>query len=78
MMVATDGMLEDHFICGELVTSSSSPVVPEVASAMNWPVCPDAETDCELGMMVTPVYSSVVPAVTVNVAVAVNVLPPLL
>jgi hypothetical protein len=76
--VATDGMLEIQVICGELVTSSSSPVVPEVASAMNWPVWPEAETAWEPGMIVTAVNSSVVPPRTLKLAVAVSVLPPLL
>jgi hypothetical protein len=76
--VATDGILEIHWSCGELVTSSSSPVVPEVASAMNWPTWPEAETDWEFGTIVTSVNSSVVPPCTVKVAVAESVLPPLL
>jgi hypothetical protein len=32
------GALEFHLICGELVTSTCKPVVPEVARAMNWAV----------------------------------------
>jgi hypothetical protein len=73
---ATVGILEIHLICGEFVTSASRPVVPEVASAMNWPVWPDAETDWALGTMVTAVNSSVVPPSTVKLAVPVKVLPP--
>src|ERR1700733_1211273 len=56
--VATDGMLESHVICGELVSSSSRPLAPNVASAMNCPVWPEAETDWEPGTMVRAVYSS--------------------
>lgn len=75
--VAIDGMLELHVVCGEFVTSTSRPVVPDVASAMNWPVWPAAETDSEPGTRVTPVYSSVDPAATLKVAVPESVLPPL-
>jgi hypothetical protein len=38
LTVAIEGMAEVHVIWGESVTSSSRPVVPEVASAINWPV----------------------------------------
>ena len=72
--VATEGMLELHLICLELVTSCCTPV-PEVARAMNCPVCPDAETDCDPGIMVTAVYCSEVPFVTVKVAVPVTAVP---
>jgi hypothetical protein len=34
----TDGRLEFHLIWVELVTSCWRPVLPEVPSAMNWPV----------------------------------------
>jgi hypothetical protein len=44
LMVATDVMLELQARLEELVTSSCRPVVPEVPRAINWPVCPDAET----------------------------------
>jgi hypothetical protein len=35
VMDAIVGILDVHVVCGELVTSTSRPVVPEVASAMN-------------------------------------------
>jgi len=38
LTVATVGMLELHVIWLELVTLVSRPVVPEVPSAINWPV----------------------------------------
>jgi hypothetical protein len=75
---AIDGMLELHVVCGELVTSTSRPVVPDVASAMNWPVWPAAETDSEAGTRVTAVYCSDDPAATLKLAVPAIVLPPLL
>ena len=74
---ATDGTLELHVVCGELVTSTSRPVVPDVASAMNWPVWPAAETDSEAGTKVTEVYCSNDPAATLKLAVPAIVLPPL-
>jgi hypothetical protein len=77
VMVAIDGMLDFHVVCVELVTSTSKPVVPEVASAMNWPVWPESETDCEDGTRVTAVYFSVDPFDTVKVPVPAIVLPPL-
>lgn len=44
LIVAMEGALELHAICFEPVTSSCTPD-PAVASATNWPVCPDAEID---------------------------------
>ena len=83
VIVAIDGMLDVHVVCDELVTSTSKPVVPEVASAMNWPVWPEAErgfeteTDSEVGARVTEVYFSVDPFDTVKLPVPAIVLPPL-
>src|SRR5208282_635022 len=74
---ATVGMLDDQVMFGELVTSSWRPLLPRVPKAINWPVWPEAETVWELGISVRAVYCSAVPAVTVNVAVPVTVLPPL-
>ncbi len=75
LTVATVGMLELQVICGELVTFVSRPVAPDVPSAMNWPVCPDADSACALGVMATAVYFSVVPPDTVNEAVPVTTVP---
>jgi hypothetical protein len=77
VMVAIDGMLDFHVVCGELVTSTSKPVVPDVASAMNCPVWPESEIDCEDGTMVTDVYFSVDPFDTLKLPVPAIVLPPL-
>ncbi len=83
VIVATDGMLESQVNCGELVTSSSRPFDPNVASAMNCPVWPEAETDWAVGSMVTAVNSSFDPPFpgdplpTVKVAVPVSAFPPL-
>ena len=51
-------------------------MLPIVARAMNWPFWPDADTDCELGIIVTLVNCCEAPLVTVNVAVPVTVFPP--
>jgi hypothetical protein len=45
LTVATLGIVELQARLEELVTFSCSPVVPDVPRAINWPVCPDAETD---------------------------------
>src|SRR5579863_3793889 len=63
-------MVVDHVKFGLLVTSSIRPVVPDVASAMNWPVPPE-EIVCEPGTMLTEVNACVEPPITVNVAVPV-------
>ena len=51
-------------------------MLPDVPSAMNWPVCPVAERDCEPGLMAMAVKGSEAPPVTVKVAVAVTTVPP--
>ena len=38
------GMLDVHLTWLELETSCWRPVLPEVASATSWVVCPDAES----------------------------------
>ena len=70
VMDATDGMLEVHVKFGELVTSSVSPVAPDVPIAMNCPVWPEADSPCVPGVMVSAVIGSEAPVTTVNVAVA--------
>jgi hypothetical protein len=75
LTVAMEGLLELHVIWEELVTLVSNPVVPDVPRAINCPVCPDADSDCEPGVMLTAVYFSVVPPDTVNVAVPVTTVP---
>jgi hypothetical protein len=75
LTVATDGMLELHVICGELVTFVSSPLAPKVPRAINCPVCPDADSACEPGVIDTPVYFSDTPPDTVNCAVPVITVP---
>jgi hypothetical protein len=77
VIVAIDGILEAHWICEEFVTSCCRPVPPIVASAINCPVWPEAETLWEPGIIVTAVNCCVVPLLTVNVAFPVMVLPPL-
>src|SRR5271165_6402017 len=66
--------LDFHESCGEFVTSSWRPVDPEVASAMNWPGWPVAESDSALGMMVSAVTCSDEPFVTVTVETPVTTL----
>jgi len=73
---ATVGALELHLIWVEFVTSVCRPVDPEVPSAINCPVSPNVDSDCELGMIVTAVNFSAVPPATVNVAVPVTTVPP--
>jgi len=75
LTVATDGMLELHVIWLELVTFVCRPVVPEVPSAINWPVWPDADSASDPGVIATAVYFSVVPPDTVNVAYPATTLP---
>ena len=69
------GMLEDHVTCGEFVTFSCRPVVPETPSAISWPVCPDADNDSAVGVMESAVRGSLVPLVTVKFAWPVAVVP---
>jgi hypothetical protein len=75
LTVAMVELLELHAIWAELVTSVCSPAVPLVASAINWLVCPVAEMSTEDGKRVKAVYFSVVPPVTVKVAVPTTVPP---
>ena len=72
LTVAIVGMLELHLSCAELVTSSIRPELPVVPSAINWPVWPVADNDCEFGLMESAVIGSVVPPITVKVAVPVT------
>lgn len=71
--VAIEGTLEVHFTSGELVTSSTKPELPEVPRAINCPVWPVAESDCEPGVMAIAVNCWAPPFSTVKVAVPVAV-----
>src|SRR5438309_1092984 len=44
LMETMDGTLELQTIWDDLVTSCWRPVLPEVPSAMNWPVWPEADS----------------------------------
>jgi hypothetical protein len=77
-IVAIDGTLELHVRYPvvelgvvELVTSSSRPVVPEVPSAISWPVWPDADRVSVPGITVSAVIDSDTPPVTMKVPVPV-------
>ena len=72
--VATVAILEVQLRLDELLTSLCSPELPDVPSAINWPVWPDAESDSVAGVMASAVSGSAVPPVTVKVAVAVTTL----
>ena len=67
--------VEIHLICGELVTSVSRPVAPEVPSATSCVVCPDADSACADGVILTAVYFSETPPETLKVAVPVTTVP---
>jgi hypothetical protein len=76
--MAIDGALELHvrypvvrFGVVALVSFSVRPVVPLVPIAINWPWPAEADSDSEVGRMVSAVMASDVPPVTVNVAVPV-------
>jgi hypothetical protein len=75
LTVAIDGTLELHFTSGESVTSLIRPVPPEVPSAINCPVWPEADSDSESGVTVIAVNDCDVPPTTVNVAVPVATVP---
>jgi hypothetical protein len=72
LTLAIVGMFELHAILGESVSFSCRPVLPEVPKAMNWLVCPEAETDTLLGLMASAVSGSDAPPSTVRVACAVT------
>jgi hypothetical protein len=76
LTVATDGTLELHAICEALVTFCSTPVLPEVPSAMNCPVCPVAESASVLGVIASAVYCWLVPLLTVKFPVPATTVPP--
>ena len=46
------------------MTSCVKPVAPDVPIAMNWPVWPEADSDCEPGVMISEVIGSAVPLAT--------------
>jgi len=64
LTVAIDGMLELHAICVEFVASSIRPVFPIVASAINWPDCPEADSVSALGIRVNAVTAWTPPPLT--------------
>jgi hypothetical protein len=64
LTVAIDGILELHVICCEFVTSSVRPELPIVASAMNWPDWPEADSVSEPGIRDSAVMDWAPPPLT--------------
>jgi hypothetical protein len=68
VMVATEGMLDSHVSCDIPVMFSVTPLL-KVPRAVYCPVCPEAETDWEPGMIVIEVKAPPAPTAPVPVTV---------